>query len=106
MHVWAYVLTRFYGYKIPARDGKRSGLNTLSMIAKLYVVTYIPLKSQKSAILSLSALEFPANETDEGAPLGGGLALFLGIKRRKSTKGREDTQTPKSPSVGGHDTPL
>lgn len=53
MHNRTYVLIRFYQHKIftimfTITRGKRS--NTMSMIAKLYVVTYIPLKSQKSAI--------------------------------------------------------
>jgi len=75
------------------------GLNTLSMIAKLYVVTYIPLKSQKSEILSLSMGSQRTRSTRERR----WLALFADIKRRKSA--REDTQTPKNPLVDGHDTP-
>ena len=55
MHNRADIFIRFYQHKIfttvfTITRGKRS--NTSSMIAKLYVVTYIPLKSQKSAILA------------------------------------------------------
>lgn len=98
-------------FSLVSTDGKTIGLNTLSMIAKLYVVTYILLKSQKSAILSLSMLEFPANEINDGTPLGaarrgGGSCYSPRIKRRKSAQGRrEDTQTPENPLVDGHDTP-
>lgn len=89
MHIRAYVLTLLPAIEILARVYRREtiGLNTLSMIAKLYVVTYIPLKSQKSAILSRSlCCEIPGERDQRGNAAQLRTSMARAIRRYQKTQ--------------------